>query len=118
MSWCFALVNNRLAEIFFEKVKGKTKILGHCYVQKKEYKTKQEKKWIKKDTARFRFAYRKKRYYGARELKLPRFKTEDQERDFWSKIKLTDYFEQADFEPVSFPKLKPFLKLTSLRKSS
>ncbi len=118
MSWCFALVNNRLAEIFFETGKRKTKIFGHCYVQEKEYKTKQEKKCIKEDTARFRFSYRKRRYHAVRKIKLPKFKTEDQERDFWSKIKLTDYFEVADFDSVSFPKLKPSLKLTSLRKSS
>ncbi len=40
MSWCFAIVNNRLAEIYFEEKKGKTKIIGYCYVKEEEYKTK------------------------------------------------------------------------------
>jgi hypothetical protein len=117
MSWSFALVNNRLAEIFFEKGKKKAKIIGHCYVQEKEYKTKREKKQIKEDTARVRLVYRKERYYDIRNLKLPKFKTENQKRNFWSKIQLTDYFEPADFDSVSFSKLKPLLKLMPLRKS-
>ena len=62
MSWCFAIVNNRLAEIYFEEKGKKTKITGHCYVKKEEYKTKQEQKWIKEDTAKFRFVYRKGKY--------------------------------------------------------
>ena len=39
MTWCFAIINDRLAEIYFED-EGKNKILGHCYVDEKEYKTK------------------------------------------------------------------------------
>ncbi len=62
MSWCFALVNNRLAEIFFKEGKKKAEIFGHCYVQEKEYKTKREKNWIKKDTALFKFVYRSRKY--------------------------------------------------------
>lgn len=62
MNWCFALVNNRLAEIFFEKGKKKPKIFSHCYVKAEEYKTKQEKKWIREDISRFQFVYRKNKY--------------------------------------------------------
>ena len=62
MSWCFAIMNNRLAEIYFEKKKGKPKIIGHCYIKKEDYKTKQEQKWIKEDTAKHRFIYRKGKY--------------------------------------------------------
>lgn len=40
-------------------------------------------------------------------LKLPEFKNEDAERDFWAKINLSDYFEPEDFVSVSFPNLKP-----------
>ena len=40
-------------------------------------------------------------------LKLPKFKNEDQERDFWAKINLADYYEPKDFTQVSFPNLKP-----------
>jgi predicted DNA binding CopG/RHH family protein len=48
-------------------------------------------------------------------LKLPRFKTEDAERDFWSRIDLADYFERKDFQAVSFPNLKPSSRPISLR---
>ncbi|MEK7104380.1 MAG: hypothetical protein AAB842_03210 [Patescibacteria group bacterium] len=68
MSWCFAIVNNRLAEIFFEKGKRGAKITGHCYVRIEEYKTKQEQKWIKEDTAGLRFSYRNYRY---KRIKIP-----------------------------------------------
>lgn len=58
MGWSFAIINNKLAEIYFEKKRGKIKFLGHCYVKKSEYKLKDEKGWIRKDTAKFRFVYR------------------------------------------------------------
>lgn len=48
-------------------------------------------------------------------LKLPKFKNEDEERNFWSKIDLTDYFEPKDFKRVIFPNLKPTTKPISLR---
>jgi len=61
--WSFAIVNNRLAEIFFDKMKnGMCKVWGHCYVKENEYKTKKEKNWIKQDTANLRFVYRNKKY--------------------------------------------------------
>ena len=62
MSWCFAIVNGKLAEIFFERKKGKLKFLGHCYVKKSEHKTIQELKWIKKDSEKFNFNYRNGKY--------------------------------------------------------
>ena len=48
-------------------------------------------------------------------LKLPKFKTEDAERDFWAKLDLADYFESKDFQAVSFPNLKPSSRAISLR---
>ena len=57
--WCFAIVNNRLAKIYFRREKGKVKILGHCYVKKEEFKDKQEQRWIKEDTKKHRFVFRK-----------------------------------------------------------
>ncbi|MEN8253744.1 MAG: BrnA antitoxin family protein [Patescibacteria group bacterium] len=48
-------------------------------------------------------------------LKLPKFKNEDEERDFWAKINLADYYEPSDFKPVSFPNLKPTSKPISIR---
>ena len=48
-------------------------------------------------------------------LKLPKFKNEDEERKFWSKIDLTEYFEPSDFVYVSFPNLKPTTRSISIR---
>jgi hypothetical protein len=62
MRWCFAMVNEHLAEIYFEKKRGKPRVFGHCYVKPNEYKTKQEQKWIQGDTARLRFIYSQKKY--------------------------------------------------------
>jgi len=46
---------------------------------------------------------------------LPRFKNEDDERDFWAKIDLSDYYEPSDMVSVSFPNLKPTTRPISLR---
>ena len=62
MTWSFALVNNRLAEVFFEMKRGKNIFLGHAYVKESEYTTKKEKRWIKEDTAKVRLVYRKGEY--------------------------------------------------------
>jgi predicted DNA binding CopG/RHH family protein len=50
-----------------------------------------------------------------KKLVLPKFKNEDDERDFWAKIDLSEYFEPKDFVPVSFPNLKPTTRSISLR---
>lgn len=50
-----------------------------------------------------------------KKLKLPKFKNENAERAFWSRIKLDDYFEPSDFVPVSFPNLKPSSSPISIR---
>ena len=62
MGWCFAIVNGRLAEVFFEKKRKHISILGHAYVARNKYKTKKEVRWIEKDTSKFRFVYRKGAY--------------------------------------------------------
>ena len=63
MGGSFAIVNNKLAEIFFDKnKKGKVKIRGHCYVKKEKYKTKKEQKWIVEDTKKVKIKYQKKKY--------------------------------------------------------
>lgn len=60
MFWCFAIINNRLAEIFYDGEKPNSmKIFGHAYVNKDEYSTKQEQEWITKDTKKLNFTYRK-----------------------------------------------------------
>ncbi|MCG2691926.1 hypothetical protein L6272_03800 [Microgenomates group bacterium] len=68
MSWCFAKVNHKLAEIYFEGKPGKPKILGHCFVKKSEYKTKKELKWIDEDTKKFQLIYKNGKYTQKRKL--------------------------------------------------
>jgi predicted DNA binding CopG/RHH family protein len=50
-----------------------------------------------------------------KKLRLPKFKNEDEERDFWSKIDLSEYYEPSDLVPVSFPNLKPTTRPVSIR---
>ena len=50
-----------------------------------------------------------------KQLKLPKFKNEDEERDFWANIDFGDYAEPGDFVPVSFPNLKPTTRAVSVR---
>ena len=63
MYWGFAIVNGRLAEVFFNKLKGgKRNIHSHCYVKEREYKTRHEKALIRNDTKNARLSYRKGKY--------------------------------------------------------
>src|SRR5689334_380677 len=48
-------------------------------------------------------------------LKLPEFKSEQEERKFWDTIDITDYFEPSDFRKVAFPNLKPTRRMISIR---
>ena len=48
-------------------------------------------------------------------LKIPKFKNEDEEREFWWKLDLSEYYEPSDFERVSFPNLKPTSRSISIR---
>lgn len=50
-----------------------------------------------------------------KKLNIPKFKNNQQERKFWSKINLADHFEVSDFEPVIFPNLKPTTQPISIR---
>ncbi|HTK03759.1 MAG TPA: BrnA antitoxin family protein [Alphaproteobacteria bacterium] len=50
-----------------------------------------------------------------KKLILPKFKDEDDEREFWSNIDLSDYYGPEDLVPVSFPNLKPTTKPISIR---
>lgn len=91
-NWSFAIVNGRLVEIHFDRKYG---FWGHCYVKRSEYKTKQERRWIKQDTAQNRFTYRKGYYF-------------DQLRGTKHKIPKCE---------LLFPRLKN-TKITSLKESS
>ena len=46
---------------------------------------------------------------------IPKFKTEDEERKFWSKADSTDYIDWTKAKRVSFPKLKPSTTTISIR---
>lgn len=49
-------------------------------------------------------------------LKLPKFKNEDEEREFWYKLDLSEYYEQSDFKSgITFPNLKPTTIPISIR---
>lgn len=50
-----------------------------------------------------------------KQLILPKFKNEDEERNFWDKIDITEYFEPSDLKKVVFPNLKRTKKLISIR---
>jgi len=53
--WCFALVNGRLAEIYFRRQHG---IYAYCYVDRQSFRTKRERLDIQHDIARYRFTFR------------------------------------------------------------
>lgn len=50
-----------------------------------------------------------------KKLNIPKFKNEDEEREFWWNLDLSEYFEPSDFERVSFPNLKPTTRSISIR---
>jgi len=50
-----------------------------------------------------------------KKLKLPEFKNEDEEREFWWNLDLSEYYEPSDMEPISFPNLKPTTRSISIR---
>jgi predicted DNA binding CopG/RHH family protein len=46
---------------------------------------------------------------------IPKFKNEDEEREFWATHSPLDYFDSKKFKRGSFPNLKPSLKSISIR---
>jgi predicted DNA binding CopG/RHH family protein len=50
-----------------------------------------------------------------KQVKVPKFKNEEEERKFWAELDLSEHFEPSDFEPVSFPNLKPTTRPISIR---
>lgn len=47
--------------------------------------------------------------------KIPKFKNEDEERDFWATADSSQYFDWSKAERVIFPNLKPSTESISLR---
>ena len=63
MYWCFAKINGRSGEIYFDKNKNdRVKIIGHCYVKKEEFKTKGELRDFDQETKKFKIIYRNRKY--------------------------------------------------------
>ncbi|MBI4217835.1 MAG: BrnA antitoxin family protein [Elusimicrobia bacterium] len=46
---------------------------------------------------------------------IPRFKSEDKEREFWGKADSSEYFDWKKAERALFPNLKPTTQAISLR---
>jgi predicted DNA binding CopG/RHH family protein len=49
---------------------------------------------------------------------IPRFKDENQERDFWNKADSSEYFDFSKAKKVVFPNLKPTRSPISIRLSN
>lgn len=47
--------------------------------------------------------------------KIPKFKNEDEERDFWATHSPLDYFDLSTARKMTFPNLKPSTKTISIR---
>ena len=47
--------------------------------------------------------------------RIPKFKNEDEEREFWATHSALDYFDSTMSKRASFPNLKPSLKSISIR---
>ena len=47
--------------------------------------------------------------------RIPKFKNEDEEREFWSTHDSTEYVDWSKAKKVTFPNLKPSVKSISLR---
>lgn len=48
-------------------------------------------------------------------LQIPKFKTAQEEHDYWYELDLTKHFEPEDFKSVAFPNLKPTSQPISIR---
>ncbi|MBI2641642.1 BrnA antitoxin family protein [Candidatus Roizmanbacteria bacterium] len=46
---------------------------------------------------------------------IPKFKSQDEERDFWAKADSSEYFDWDKAEEVIFPNLKPSTESISIR---
>ncbi len=50
-----------------------------------------------------------------KQINPPKFNNEDEEREFWANIDLSDYIESADLQKVTLPNLKPTTRPISIR---
>jgi hypothetical protein len=54
-------------------------------------------------------------YMASKQKKIPKHRSEDRERDFWSNADSTDHIDWDNAQPLVLPNLKPTLKTISLR---
>jgi len=47
--------------------------------------------------------------------RIPKFKNEDEEREFWATHSPLEFFDAKNFKKASFPNLKPSIKSISIR---
>jgi len=52
---------------------------------------------------------------NVKKKRIPKFRNEDEEREFWASRDSTEYIDWSKAENVTMPKLKPTLKTISIR---
>ncbi len=52
---------------------------------------------------------------SVRKKKIPKFRDEDEEREFWASHDSTEYVDWSKAEEVTLPNLRPTLKTISIR---
>jgi hypothetical protein len=60
---------------------------------------------------KFHEKFSKREKYMSKLKKIPKFKSEDEEAEFWSKHDSTEYVDYSKAKSVTFVHLKPSLKL-------
>lgn len=77
------------------------------------------RKAFEKEEVYASLAIQRARRGGKRKIKkgkkIPRFKNEDEERNFWATHDSTDYVDWSKAEKMRFPELKPSEKAISIR---
>ena len=51
----------------------------------------------------------------SKKIRIPKFRNEDEEREFWASHDSTDYIDWSEAREVIMPNLKPTLKTISIR---
>jgi len=63
MYWCFAIINNKSGEIYFDRREnGEVEFQGHCYVKRTDFRIKGELHALDQETKKFKIVYRNKKY--------------------------------------------------------
>ena len=60
--WSYALINGRLAEIYFDKIGEKTFFKGHCYIRASDSFTQREARALQYDVNHTQLSYYRKKY--------------------------------------------------------